>query len=438
MEIIEEVSKLVKPSTPTPSTLCNYNISFFDEKPWDMNVPLILYYTTSHKEEKDIQTNIFNHFEISLSKTLTDFYPLAGRYTRHASFIDCRDQGALFVQAKAKFHLSEFLGLDQKLKLDMQQDFLPYEVNKAGETGDPLLSVKVTSFECGGVSIGMCISHRFADMATFCTFIDNWATRSREIRNELELEKYSRVSSSAHLFPKTTDVLINDHIVVRSHGVSNCVLRVFSFKRTAITKLREKIMSDEDNTTRHRPSKVQLIVALLWKAFMDIDRRNGQSKASFVSQAVNLRNIVVLDNFFGNFITLANARVELSEVINFQVLLKLLHDSIHKIKSNHSKALSHFEKDYEVLSKPYSEVYESISNNVNSYLFTSWCKFSFYTADFGCGKPVWRSATNTKRPNTVMMMDDEEGNGVEAWVQLEDKQMCELEQDPNIQAYMDV
>ncbi|KAI3755450.1 hypothetical protein L1987_55251 [Smallanthus sonchifolius] len=439
MEIIEIVSKLVKPSKPTPPTLCNYNISFFNDIPESVNVPLILYYSTSHKEQKDIQTNIFNHLEISLSKTLTDFYPLAGRYTHHASFIDCRDQGALYIEAKAKFQLSELLGLEQKLKLEMQQDFLPCEVGNGVKTDDPLFNVKVTSFECGGVAIGMCISHKFADMDTFCKFIDNWTTRSREIGNELEFkfEKYSTISSAAHLFPKP-DVLANHQLDPTSFEVNNCVMRLFLFKASAIRKLREEVMSDHGNIIRHRPSKVQLIVALLWKAFVDIDRQDGQSKASFVGQAVNLRNIAVSENFYGNFSSFANARIEYNKVINLQVLINLLHDSVNEMKNSYAKALSQFEKDYEVLSKPFLECLENISSkDVNSYLLSSWCRFSFHTADFGWGKPVWKSITNEKIPNSVTMMDDEEGDGVEAWVHLDEKQMCELEKDSNLQAYMD-
>ncbi|MFS7920195.1 putative transferase [Helianthus anomalus] len=140
MEINVNVSKLVKPSTPTPSTLRNFHISFFDDK--SFNVPLILYYSTSHTEPNEVQTNIFNHLEISLSKTLTEFYPLAGRYTRHSSFIDCNDQGALYIQAKANFQLSEFLQLKWELKSDMLQDFLRVTLERPVKLTTPCYPLK--------------------------------------------------------------------------------------------------------------------------------------------------------------------------------------------------------------------------------------------------------------------------------------------------------
>ncbi|KAJ0936860.1 putative vinorine synthase [Helianthus annuus] len=195
----------------------------------------------------------------------------------------------------------------------------------------------------------------------------------------------------------------------------------------------------EDSIRKHRPSKVQLIMALLWKAFIDIDKANGQTKASFVCQAVNLRNVIVPkapENFCGNFITLANAQTEVSEgdnMVDLHFLVKLLQDSTNKTKSGYARALSH--------SKGFSEPLKTINGNddANMYTFSSWCKFLLYTVDFGWGKPVWRS-TNMKFPQTVVMMDGEESDGVEAWVSLvkkkKKKEMCELERDLNIQAYM--
>ncbi|MFS7900964.1 putative transferase [Helianthus anomalus] len=138
---------------------------------------------------------------------------------------------------------------------------------------------------------------------------------------------------------------------------------------------------------------------------------------------------------------MANAQTEVSEgdnMVDLHFLVKLLHDSTNKTKSGYARALSHSEKDYEFLSKGvFSETLKIINGNddVNVCTFSSWCKFSFYAADFGWGKPVWRSITNMKFNQLVILMDDEEGDGVEAWVHLEKREMCELERDLNIQAY---
>ncbi|KAI3827867.1 hypothetical protein L1987_01954 [Smallanthus sonchifolius] len=438
MEIKTNISKLMKPSTPTPFNLRNYGISFFDEQMHNMNTPLILYYTSSQKSHNDVHANIFNHLETSLTKTLTDFYPLAGRYMRHGSFVDCSDQGALYVQATTNFRLSEFLGLTWELKYNMLHDFLPCDIGEAGETDDPLLSIKVTAFECGGVAIGMCFSHEVSDMDTMSTFIDNWATRNRGT-NALELEKYSPIFNFANDYPKRDQLDLNHRIPRSSIRVKTSV-RVFSFNANAISKLRERLMFKDDR--RRRPSKIQLIVSLLWKALEGVDKaHNGQSKASFVQQGVNLRDKIVPkvpDNSCGNFVSVAIARVEPGQVNNIDLhgFLMILNDSIKKIESDYAKALMSTNKEYEVLMEPFLEYSRNIANNdVNFYAFTSWCKFSFYNADFGWGKPVWRSTGHYAATNFVLLMDDQEGDGVEAWVHLDEKHMCKLEQDLDIQAY---
>ncbi|KAL8195224.1 hypothetical protein R6Q57_025627 [Mikania cordata] len=157
-------------------------------------------------------------------------------------------------------------------------------------------------------------------------------------------------------------------------------------------------MSDENRIIRHRPSKVQLIMALLWKAFVDTDKANGQLNASLLSLPVNLRNIVAPEYFCGNFFTVANTRIEAREAINLQVFVNRLNESINKTKVKFAKVLSHPEINSDVLLEPFLEV---IASDAKVYMFTSWCKFSFYTADFGWGKPVWKSITNFKLPNFV-------------------------------------
>ncbi|KAI3732196.1 hypothetical protein L1987_63395 [Smallanthus sonchifolius] len=437
MEIKTNISKFMKPSTPTPFYLRNYDISFFDEQMPNINTPLILYYTSSQNSHDDI--NIFNHLETSLTKTLTDFYPLAGRYMRHGSFVDCSDQGALYVQATTNFRLSEFLGLKWESKYNMLHDFLPCEIGEAGETDDPLLSIKVMAFECGGVAIGMCFSHRVSDMATMSTFIDNWATRNRGTSNALELGKYSPIFNFAYDYPKRDQLDLSHRIPRSSIGVKTSV-RVFSFKANAISKLRERLVFKDDR--RHRPSKIQLIVALLWKALVGVDKaHNGQSKASFVQQGVNLRDKIVPkvpDNSCGNFVSVSIARVEPGQVdnIDLQGLLMILNDSIKKIVSDYAKALTSTNKEYDVLKEPFLEYSRNIANNdVNFYVFTSWCNFSFHNVDFGWGKPVWRSTGHYAAENFVLLMDDQEGEGVEAWVHLDEKHMCKLEKEVDIQAY---
>ncbi|XP_048232918.1 (13S,14R)-1,13-dihydroxy-N-methylcanadine 13-O-acetyltransferase AT1 [Ricinus communis] len=86
-------NELIKPSSPTPNHLRHLRhlqLSFLDQIQIPVWMPLC------------------NQLKKSLSKTLTLFYPFAGR-VRNNTHIDCNDEGALFVEAQANCRLLDFL-----------------------------------------------------------------------------------------------------------------------------------------------------------------------------------------------------------------------------------------------------------------------------------------------------------------------------------------
>lgn len=439
MKVMTFSSELVKPATPTPTNLRFHKISFTDELAPTINVPLILYYPPPSKGAKE-HGNMSEHLKVSISKTLVDFYPLAGRHIRKRSLIDCNDQGILYVVGKANTRLSEILEPEKGLEYSILNTFLPCEIGEADEVDDPMLSVKVTTFECGGFAIGMCFAHRLSDMGTMCNFINNWAARSNgKYEHEKEKEKYSPIFNSTLYFPQRGLPELDLRAPRSSLGVNNGVRR-FLFKGEAIRSMRKLIGLDENGS--RKPSKVQLVVAILWKAIVRMDQaKNGRSKASFLIQPVGLRDKTVPQipsNSFGNFWGLASSKLGPGEGENmdFQDFFKILHESIKKTARDCAKILTHGEEGYEVIINPYLEANENIvDSEVNFYLFTCWSKFSFYETDFGYGKPIWASTGSLPVKNLVIMLDDHEGDGVEAWVHLDEKSMKELEQDSQIKAY---
>ncbi|KAI3766180.1 hypothetical protein L2E82_16232 [Cichorium intybus] len=56
----------------------------------------------------------------------------------------------------------------------------------ADEITYPILAIQVNTFLCGGIRLGVSISHRVADTSTLCTFLNEWAVMNRE-DNEVEL-----------------------------------------------------------------------------------------------------------------------------------------------------------------------------------------------------------------------------------------------------------
>nr|GEV68169.1 RNA-directed DNA polymerase, eukaryota [Tanacetum cinerariifolium] len=56
----------------------------------------------------------------------------------------------------------------------------------------------------------------------------------------------------------------------------------------------------------------------------------------------------------------------------------------------------------------------NIQESTHILTVTSWSKFPFYEADFGFGKPTWAAPGSVAIQNSACLMDDAQGNGVDA------------------------
>ncbi|KAK3027445.1 hypothetical protein RJ639_041051 [Escallonia herrerae] len=419
--------KFVKPSTPTPSSLRNYKISFTDELAPTINVPLILYYPASNGNTAIASlVSDSNQYEKSLEHILTQFYPLAGRYIKQSRLIDCNDQGVEYVVAKVNVQLHDLLG--QGVEAEELNQLIPCEIGAADEVSDPLLAIQVNIFECGGLTIGGCCSHRIGDGSTIASFIYGWAIASQGKSTDGICPSFD--AASFFLGRGLDKLALNLPRSVKDAEFKS-MTKMFAFNKKAISTLRAMYHGP-------RASSLQLVNAILWKALIGMDRaKHGRSRASFLIQPVNLRgktNPPLPRQTFGNLWGLATTQVKSGEKMAFQDFVDLLSGSIRKYVKDCGNVLSN--DGYQVIVNPFMESNKTISDpEVNFCLFTSWCKFPFYEADFGLGKPIWASVVNMPLKNVVILMDDKKGEGIEAWVHLDAADMPIFEHDSDITAF---
>lgn len=170
IEIIK--TETIKPSSPTPPHLKTFKLCLLDQFQPVVYGPVAYFYpaknVTSGKRSKQLKK--------SPSKALTIFYPIAWRINDNIT-IECDDEGAQFVEAKFHGLLSTFL--EKPADPKVLQRFLPiaFGSQKAGTW--PLLLVQATFFDCGGLAIGVCLSHKCADATTMGMFMKSWAATSK-------------------------------------------------------------------------------------------------------------------------------------------------------------------------------------------------------------------------------------------------------------------
>ncbi len=191
--------------------------------------------------------------------------------------------------------------------------------------------------------------------------------------------------------------------------------------------------------TRQHPTRVEVVSAFIWKHAMAASRENyGFQKPSLLTHLVNLRRRIappLSEYSTGNLLWIAAAQCMGKDDVGLQGLVGELRGAITKINGDFVKKLRGEERN--------SVMYESLKelgglgskDEADYFGFSSWGNFGFYEADFGWGKPIWISSiglTGSVFMNLVILAGTRLGDGIEAWVTLDEQEMGRLECNPEL------
>lgn len=183
---------------------------------------------------KDDYNAVVASLRHSLGKVLVKFFPLAGRLAFDEDGrleIDCNDAGVDFVEAVAHLPFS-----------DLQCDGFQYrnlfwklarrtELLRSDYTQLPILSIQVTKFEGGGLSIGVSLSHTVADAQSFYDFVGCWGENCRGVPMSVppkHLRTALRVESLFPVEPTFEDALL--YLKKRVNG-SHLIAELASYEK---------------------------------------------------------------------------------------------------------------------------------------------------------------------------------------------------------------
>lgn len=185
MEADQFISKqIIKPSSPTPQNLRPFKMSFIDQLCPIMHIPILLFYPNTEKDHVAHQDRL-ERLKTSLSKTLTHFYPMAGRVSKDNQIIEFDDEGVEFCETRVDGFLSDIF---KQPDADFLHQLEP--VQDAHLESVFLLKVQVNLFKCGGMVIGVSSSHKITDGSTMGLFIKAWSCNANGCFNESMLPKY--------------------------------------------------------------------------------------------------------------------------------------------------------------------------------------------------------------------------------------------------------
>ncbi|KAH7515583.1 hypothetical protein FEM48_Zijuj10G0042000 [Ziziphus jujuba var. spinosa] len=370
---IQVISKQsIKPSAPTPDHLRHYQLSFIDQIAPTVFIPMIFFYPKKADHINLSKKRLVDRIKNSLSKSLTLFYPLAGR-VKNKLYVECNDDGACYFEAEAKCKLSDIL--QNPNPHDMNQ-LLPFELDDVN--GLPLI-VQVTFFECEGITLGVGVNHEVADGLSFIKFLNTWSALSR---GETDFRP-PIFGSAKHFPPRDMSGFTLDYNIVKD----SIAAKRFVFDAAKIAALRNRYAEEKDTDNyQKRPTRVEALSAFIWNRFM-VSTQPKETRSNKIYTTLHTVNIrprmepVLAENYFGNIYSSAILVPSMENEDGFEGILKPVKDSINNINPEFAKTLQQTDGGHLDFLKQLST--QVSKGEAICFSFTSLCRYPVYEADFG-------------------------------------------------------
>ncbi|KAJ8770591.1 hypothetical protein K2173_018082 [Erythroxylum novogranatense] len=421
LEIISR--KAIKPSSPTPKHLQTFKLSLWDQHHRHLYGTLAFFYHSNadlndHDEILSTFSKRSHSLQKSLSETLVHYYPLAGRLKDDETTIDCNDEGAYFVEACTDCQLSTFLA---KPEIHVLKNLTPSNFDTSNIPSGCMLVIQLTLFSCGGIAVSVGPSHKLADASSVCTFVQSWVSMTTQEGGRLVSPEPMFLESS---FSPTTDTLSLPRPFT-TVGESLVTKRIV-FPASKVAKLQGSIISGQQYLT-----VIDLVLSLILRCAISSARSLSKSSSGpyVLFHTVNMRKKLrppLTENTIGNIIWFIKIEIEEDQ----QALNELagnIRESLNKLYSiaGSNSSLKENNKERPVV-------------NIKGppYFCTSICRFPIYETDFGWGKPAWATVIPfLEHKNSIVLQKTKEGNGIEAWICLEKKEMAQFENDHELLAF---
>ncbi|RZC84776.1 hypothetical protein C5167_047561 [Papaver somniferum] len=356
-------------------------------------------------DEKCIIEKISN-LKTSLSRTLDDFFPLAGRLAveNHEDdntisvYINCNFEGVDFIHATADISVEDIVSPTYVPQSLIDPLFSLTGVPNYKGQSHPLLSVQVTELRDGAVFIGCSANHSVCDGTSFWHFINSWSEIARSADNH--------VSSPSPVFERwfirETDcpirlpfsladklsTAVGDSNTTEVSPLEGLVEKCFHFTKANIAALKARVNSEMVI------SSLQALLAHVWTAVIrcrsSLNDNYDDSRVLPVMLLMNNRTKLIPplpETYFGNSLVVGLVTLKEGELIKkgSGVLASLLKEMVNS--NNFEKSRSFIESWMEkpITPGPGGDVPE-IFRNMFVARSSQW--FNMYGNDFGWGRPI--------------------------------------------------
>ncbi|XP_058185850.1 spermidine hydroxycinnamoyl transferase-like [Rhododendron vialii] len=396
-----KASYTVKPMEPSPTGLLY--LSDFDLSVALTHGPVVYFY-------RPISGHLLNPIEIlknSLGKALTIFYPLAGRLQRTGRGrleVNCNSMGALFLETESEAKISDFGDFTPTSKTRALIPSVDY--NKPIDEL-PLLLVQVTNFSCGGISLGLGISHVLVDGRCAAHFVSEWAriARGEEPENlpfldrtALKLEEDDLTPPRfGHLEFGKPPMLIGQKNNLEEQKKETTVV-MLKLSKEQIKKLKKEANEFPSVYTSSKPfTRYEAVTAHMWRCTSKA-RLHEIEQLTSVRVGVDFHSRMVPPlpkHYFGNAVSPMRATTTSGELLSKPLGYgcSKIREAIEKVTDEYIRSsLAYMKREKDLSKFRYSHVVGSTQGaflgNPN-IVITSWISLPFCGVDFGWGKEIY-------------------------------------------------
>ncbi|KAK6156638.1 hypothetical protein DH2020_010886 [Rehmannia glutinosa] len=432
-----KATHIVRPAEPTPNEIMYLNSC--DQIKDITHTPTIYFY--KHSPALDAG-DALPRLKESLSKALVLFHPLAGRLNWAAEGgsrveLHCNGKGVPIFEAETEAAVEDFGDFTPTPAI---QDLIPSVDYTTPIDEIPLVIVQLTSFKCGGVSIGLGISHVMADGPSALHFVDEWTKFARGAgpvvppfldrkAPEITEKPLDCKFDPSVLRPPPTLLGEENSLEQRKKPISVAFLNLTKFQ---IEKLRNKANLDFDKETYggRGYSRFEAVAAHIWRCTSKARGHVAEQQTSlhFVADFRNKMKPALPKNYFGNALIRVEASDNSGNLLSKSIgtASKKIREAVEKVTDDTVRAYLDFLKGLPDVGR-----FRSLDNNGKpkgdfygnpNLAIISWTGLPLYGADFGWGSEIHLGPGPMGFDGKTFLIPGREGDGsfnVAIWLQEE-------------------
>uniref|UniRef100_A0A7N0V5X4 Spermidine hydroxycinnamoyl transferase n=1 Tax=Kalanchoe fedtschenkoi TaxID=63787 RepID=A0A7N0V5X4_KALFE len=302
----------VKPDASTPSP-GRFHLSSIDQTGAITHVSTIYVYRrpTSAKPFETLVQNLVT----ALSKTLVEFYPVAGRlhYIPNGGGqveLTCTAEGAEVTEAESEVPIEHFGDFSPTPLIKPLLPFIDYANKELHEI--PLCLAQLTRFPCGAITVGLAVSHVVFDGVAAMLFVSEWSKHARGCLVDLVQPFLDRTilkttgvvnqessRSDVHTAYTRPPLLEGQSDDVEQRGKETTVARL-ELSPEQIAELKNRANLDSKDGRPY--SRYEVIAAHMWRCSTKA-RGHRARQLTRLRIVIDIRNRIkppLPKNFFGN------------------------------------------------------------------------------------------------------------------------------------------